>query len=312
MNNLEYVGFWERFLATLIDSVLFLILTSSVFYFIYGVTFIEESLEFNLLNTVINYIIPFILVLILWQYTSTTPGKAFFQATIVDADSFEKPTKKQFFIRNISYLLSILPFGLGFFWIIWDKKKQSWHDKLANTVVIEPKVEAKKISILGYMGRGFGILFILLMMMFFILGFVGILGKVPDESLYRVERLNDEVVKELVEKNIIYDASLLLYLNPSSMLSFTESGTAILKDGIVSYEQDENGKSRSIKFYFKDIGRLKIEVKDVMLGMQTLTLYIYDRENDLVFFDIMIPKTIKAEDLKKELMNLWKESDTSI
>jgi len=56
MNNLQYVGFWERFLATLIDNVLFLILTS------------------------------FILLLFLWKHTSTTPDKDFFQARIIDVE----------------------------------------------------------------------------------------------------------------------------------------------------------------------------------------------------------------------------------
>jgi len=26
---------------------------------------------------------------------------------------------------------------LGFFWIIWDKKKQGWHDKIAGTLVVK-------------------------------------------------------------------------------------------------------------------------------------------------------------------------------
>jgi uncharacterized RDD family membrane protein YckC len=30
----------------------------------------------------------------------------------------------------------MLPLGLGFLWIAFDKRKQAWHDKLAGTVVI--------------------------------------------------------------------------------------------------------------------------------------------------------------------------------
>lgn len=32
--------------------------------------------------------------------------------------------------------VAILPLGLGVFWVAWDAKKQGWHDKMADTVVI--------------------------------------------------------------------------------------------------------------------------------------------------------------------------------
>jgi uncharacterized RDD family membrane protein YckC len=38
--------------------------------------------------------------------------------------------------RYLGYFVSTIPFGLGLFWIGWDKRKQGWHDKLAGTVVI--------------------------------------------------------------------------------------------------------------------------------------------------------------------------------
>ncbi|HTR33326.1 MAG TPA: RDD family protein [Gaiellaceae bacterium] len=40
------------------------------------------------------------------------------------------------FIRWIGYYISGLVCGLGFFWMLWDKEKQCWHDKLASTVVV--------------------------------------------------------------------------------------------------------------------------------------------------------------------------------
>jgi len=36
----------------------------------------------------------------------------------------------------VGYFIAFLPVGLGFFWIIWDKRKQGWHDKIAGTVVV--------------------------------------------------------------------------------------------------------------------------------------------------------------------------------
>jgi uncharacterized RDD family membrane protein YckC len=39
-------------------------------------------------------------------------------------------------IRYIGKILSSIPIGLGFFWMIWDREKQTWHDKIATTVVV--------------------------------------------------------------------------------------------------------------------------------------------------------------------------------
>ena len=39
-------------------------------------------------------------------------------------------------LRYVGYIVSGLAIGLGFLWIIWDDKKQGWHDKIASTKVI--------------------------------------------------------------------------------------------------------------------------------------------------------------------------------
>ena len=54
---------------------------------------------------------------------------------IVDIKMGKKPTKLQFVIRYFCYFLSSI-FLLGFLWIIFDKKKQGLHDKIARTLVI--------------------------------------------------------------------------------------------------------------------------------------------------------------------------------
>lgn len=38
--------------------------------------------------------------------------------------------------RNISKIISYIFLGLGFFWILFDKHKKGWHDKIANTLVV--------------------------------------------------------------------------------------------------------------------------------------------------------------------------------
>ena len=39
-------------------------------------------------------------------------------------------------VRWVARILSAIPCLLGYFWMLWDKEKQTWHDKLANCVVV--------------------------------------------------------------------------------------------------------------------------------------------------------------------------------
>jgi uncharacterized RDD family membrane protein YckC len=39
-------------------------------------------------------------------------------------------------VRTIGLLLSVLPYGLGLLWVVWDKQRQGWHDKMAGTCVV--------------------------------------------------------------------------------------------------------------------------------------------------------------------------------
>ena len=40
------------------------------------------------------------------------------------------------FLRYIGRIVSAIPLFLGYFWMLWDKEKQTWHDKFANSVVV--------------------------------------------------------------------------------------------------------------------------------------------------------------------------------
>jgi uncharacterized RDD family membrane protein YckC len=39
-------------------------------------------------------------------------------------------------IRYIGRIVSAIPCGLGYWWMLWDPEKQTWHDKFATTVVV--------------------------------------------------------------------------------------------------------------------------------------------------------------------------------
>ena len=148
-NDLKYVGFWKRTVAVLVDTFLIILVTLPILIWAYGIEYLNnEHMEKGSFDFIINYVFPTIAVILLWKYYQATPGKMIFKATIVDANTGGKPTLKQWIIRYLGYFVSLLPFGLGYFWVAFDKKKQGFHDKLANTVVIQSKViESEPVKI---------------------------------------------------------------------------------------------------------------------------------------------------------------------
>ena len=40
------------------------------------------------------------------------------------------------FLRYLVALVSAIPCFLGYFWMLWDREKQTWHDKVAGTFVV--------------------------------------------------------------------------------------------------------------------------------------------------------------------------------
>ncbi|WP_228730306.1 RDD family protein [Shewanella yunxiaonensis] len=134
----QYVGFGERFAATMIDVLLLLIITLPLSIWIYGDKLVSDtSLIHGPADIIINYLVPPLLVLLFWRYRSATPGKMLIKATIVDAESLKKPSMRQWIIRYLGYIPAMLPLCLGLAWVAFDPRKQGWHDKLAGTVVIK-------------------------------------------------------------------------------------------------------------------------------------------------------------------------------
>lgn len=138
MNEQEYAGFWIRLGATLIDVVVLLIVIAIPLTFIYGEEYwTGEKLYYGFWDGLLNYVLPFIATIWFWLRFLGTPGKMLVKIKIVDAKSGSKMSVGQAIGRYFAYIISSIPFCLGFIWIGLDKKKQGWHDKIAGTVVIK-------------------------------------------------------------------------------------------------------------------------------------------------------------------------------
>lgn len=148
----QYAGFWIRLVASIIDSVLIMILVLPILEHFFAntksvsTTVINSSglstFDFESISTLTGtgqfiYILAvLVIVMLFWTYRAATPGKMMLSLKIVDAESLEPLSKHQGFIRYFGYYLAFLPLFLGFFWVAFDQRKQGWHDKLAKTLVI--------------------------------------------------------------------------------------------------------------------------------------------------------------------------------
>jgi uncharacterized RDD family membrane protein YckC len=98
--------FGKRFLAFLIDALLSL----GVFIFVYETILVS-------------------------QWGGYTVGKKIVGIRVVSVQG-EPIGWVEAFVRSISKILSHFLF-LGFLWMLWDPESQTWHDKIADTYVVE-------------------------------------------------------------------------------------------------------------------------------------------------------------------------------
>jgi uncharacterized RDD family membrane protein YckC len=142
--SVEYAGFWIRVLAVFIDSILILCVMIPLLGAIYGwdyfLNFLEpldesRSLISSGTDFFISYVLPAVATIVFWKTRQATPGKMMLSMKIVDAETGGPMSGGQAVGRYFAYFVSLI-FMLGYLWVAFDPRKQSWHDKLAGTVVV--------------------------------------------------------------------------------------------------------------------------------------------------------------------------------
>lgn len=136
----EYVGFWVRVAASVIDTVLVAFVLTPVAMLVLG----KDSAftlqpDLSPASVLVNYVLPAAAIVWFWVARQATPGKMVFRARIVDAETGGPLSVGQSLGRYLGYYVSIFGLFLGFVWVAFDRRKQGWHDKLAGTVVIRER-----------------------------------------------------------------------------------------------------------------------------------------------------------------------------
>lgn len=136
----EYAGFWIRLGASLVDTLLMVLITIPLLIIYYGFdTYWQaaQSGEFlGLGEVIISWLFPIVATIWFWLKMQATPGKILFSLKVLDEKTGQPLTLNQSVIRYLGYFASTIVLGLGFIWIAFDGKKQGWHDKMAGTVVV--------------------------------------------------------------------------------------------------------------------------------------------------------------------------------
>ncbi|MBP2001133.1 putative RDD family membrane protein YckC [Paenibacillus shirakamiensis] len=126
----DYAGFWKRFMAYLIDSVII----NLPFFLLFLITSDGsiENTSYKFSSTVI-----FFIYMILMESSSmqATLGKKIMGIQVVDLQG-NRISIGRATVRRFSTILSGLLFSIGYMMAGWTRQKQALHDLIASTLVI--------------------------------------------------------------------------------------------------------------------------------------------------------------------------------
>jgi uncharacterized RDD family membrane protein YckC len=120
----EAAGFWRRFVAALIDGL------------VVGVVETILRLVLGGFGTGLGVIVSFGYYTYFHGSTGQTPGDAALAIRVLDIETREVIGYQRAFIRCLVSIVSGLVIALGYLWMLWDPRKQTWHDKAANSLPI--------------------------------------------------------------------------------------------------------------------------------------------------------------------------------
>jgi uncharacterized RDD family membrane protein YckC len=117
-------GFWRRFGAALIDGIL-LSIVDTILRVVLGVT-----------GTLIGLVISFGYYTYFHGTTGQTPGDAALSIRVVDIETGETIGFGRAFGRAVVSIVSGLVILVGYLWMLWDPRRQTWHDKAVGSLPI--------------------------------------------------------------------------------------------------------------------------------------------------------------------------------
>jgi uncharacterized RDD family membrane protein YckC len=162
----EYAGFWRRFWAYLVDSLILGIPMALLAVPLLGSTFssfsslvapdaflfdpttgryvanptviaaLTQAIRSAEVVFVLFYGIEILYFALAWSRRGASLGQQLLGVEVRNEETGAWIGFRRGCVRAFGYLVSGLPFDLGFMWAAFDARKQGWHDKMAGTVVV--------------------------------------------------------------------------------------------------------------------------------------------------------------------------------
>jgi uncharacterized RDD family membrane protein YckC len=118
-------GFWRRFAAAFLDGI------------IVGLIDIILRAVLKSPGAVVGLAIQIVYFTVLEGGSrGQTLGKQALGIRVIDTQTGGPIGYGRGFVRWIARILSAIVIFLGYFWMLWDKERQCWHDKLASDFVV--------------------------------------------------------------------------------------------------------------------------------------------------------------------------------
>jgi uncharacterized RDD family membrane protein YckC len=136
-------GFVSRSVAFVVDAILVSALIAIAGVFIQLVAdFFRFSPQDNASNlvygaglTALVALLQMVYFVCFWSLLGQTPGKILLGLRIVRTDG-RRIGAGRALLRYFGYWISAVPLGLGFLWVLIDRRRRAWHDHLADTEVL--------------------------------------------------------------------------------------------------------------------------------------------------------------------------------
>lgn len=149
--TITVVGFGLRLAALLLDWVLLGFLTMLLILVLGMVLGLltaytpDQGLAVDRLAVGIAILLSVAYYVVAWAKSGQTIGKGALGIKVVGADG-KPPSGGKALLRYIGYIVSGLVVALGFLWVVFDRKRQGWHDKIAGTYVVYSDTEFSDID----------------------------------------------------------------------------------------------------------------------------------------------------------------------
>ncbi len=156
-NEVVYAGFWIRLVASLLDTVILAVPIGILVYFLsdgqwmnfdqfqnamqmaqYGnAEALQAMPQTDMTWELLFEALMMLIIIVFWRrWAGATPGKRILGIEVVNFEDNGALTNKQMIIRYVGYIISTLPFLIGFFMVLFRQDKRALHDLLAGTAVI--------------------------------------------------------------------------------------------------------------------------------------------------------------------------------